>query len=129
MKKNDIVRLTVTDVTSEGSGVGRHEGMAVFVPFAAAGDVIDCRIVKVLKSYAYGIVDKLITPSPKRCDPQCDAYRKCGGCAFRHFTYEEELRAKQGFVEASFTRLGKLTVPWEEILGCDQTEGYRNKAQ
>lgn len=129
MKKNDIIRLTVTDITGEGSGIGRHEGMAVFVPFTAAGDVIDCRIVKVLKSYAYGIVETLITPSPTRCDPQCAAYRKCGGCAFRHFSYEEELRAKQGFAEASFTRLGKLTVPWEDILGCDRTEGYRNKAQ
>ncbi|MBO5955402.1 MAG: TRAM domain-containing protein, partial [Clostridia bacterium] len=54
MKKNDIIRLSVTDVTGEGSGVGRYEGMAIFVPFTAAGDVIDCRIVKVLKSYAYG---------------------------------------------------------------------------
>ncbi len=129
MKKNDIVQLAITDVTSEGSGVGRYEGMAVFVPFTAPGDVIDCRIVKVLKSYAYGIVDTVRTYAPSRCDPACAVYRKCGGCAFRHFDYAEELRAKQRFAEASFTRIGKLTVPWEEILGCEETAHYRNKAQ
>jgi len=129
MKKNDIIRLSVTDVTGEGSGVGRYEGMAIFVPFTAAGDVIDCRIVKVLKNYAYGIIENVVTPSPYRCDAACGVFKKCGGCAFRHFDYEEELRAKQRFVEASFTRIGKLTVPFEEILGCEQLSGYRNKAQ
>lgn len=129
MKKNDIVKLTITDVTSEGFGVGRHEGMAVFIPLTAPGDEIACRIVKVLKSYAFGIVDKLCIPAASRCDPACAVYKKCGGCAFRHFDYAEELRAKQRFAEASFTRLGKLTVPWEEILGCEETSHYRNKAQ
>ena len=129
MKKNDIIRLEITDVTSEGSGIGRHEGMAVFVPFTAAGDVIDCRIVKVLSSYAYGIVETLVSPSPFRCDDGCGVYKKCGGCAFRHFSYEEELAAKARFVEASFSRIGKLTVDWDSPLGCDKLDGYRNKAQ
>ncbi len=129
MKKNDVIRLEITDVTGEGSGIGRHEGMAVFVPFTAAGDEIGCRIVKVLSSYAYGIIEEIRTPSPHRCVDGCSVYKKCGGCAFRHFSYEEELSAKARFVEASFSRIGKLIVPWEEILGCEKTEGYRNKAQ
>lgn len=129
MKKNEIIRLEITDVTGEGSGIGRHGGMAIFVPFTAAGDVIECRIVKVLSSYAYGIVEKLLSPSPHRCDSGCAVYKKCGGCAFRHFDYAEELAAKARFVEASFSRIGKLSVPWEGILGCDKLDGYRNKAQ
>ena len=40
MTKNDIVNLEITSLTSEGSGVGRHDGMAVFVPFTAGGAVI-----------------------------------------------------------------------------------------
>jgi 23S rRNA (uracil1939-C5)-methyltransferase len=57
LKKNDIIKLDITGLTNEGSGVGRHEGMAVFVPFTAVGDVISCRIVKVKKTYCYGITE------------------------------------------------------------------------
>ena len=40
MKKNDIIRLTITDMTSDGSGVGKYEdGTVVFVPDTAVGDV------------------------------------------------------------------------------------------
>ena len=54
MKKNDIVRLEITGYTQEGNGVGRtEEGMAVFVPLTAAGDIIEARIVKLMNSYAY----------------------------------------------------------------------------
>ena len=50
IKKNDIITLEITDITAEGSGVGHENGMAVFVPSAAKGDIISFRIVKVLKN-------------------------------------------------------------------------------
>ena len=45
IKKNDIITLEITDITAGGSGVGHENGMAVFVPSAAKGDIISCRIV------------------------------------------------------------------------------------
>lgn len=121
--------MTVTGITNEGNGVGRADGIAVFVPMTAVGDEIDCRIVKVSRSYCYGIVERLISPSEERTEPDCAVYKKCGGCAFRHFTYSEELRVKQEAVRASFERIGKLSLEYEPILGCEHTEHYRNKAQ
>lgn len=130
MKKNEIVRLCITDITNEGNGVGRaDDGMAVFVPFTAVGDVVDVKIVKVQKSFAYGITEKLVERSQSRCDADCEVFYKCGGCSLRHISYESELEIKQGYVEASMTRIGKLDVEFEKILGCEKTEGYRNKAQ
>ena len=129
MKKNDIVQLEITDVTAEGSGVGRHEGMAVFVPSAAVGDLIDCRIVKVLKSYAFGIIDKIITPSADRADRGCGVSKKCGGCVFRHISYQAELKIKDKAVRDAFKRIGGLDIAFEDILGCESPDRYRNKAQ
>lgn len=129
LKKNDIVPLEITGMTNEGNGVGRYEGITVFVPLTAVGDVISCHIVKVLKSFCYGIVKEIIKPSEKRCDEGCLAYSKCGGCSFRHFEYEEELRIKEDFVKASFERIGKIFVQCEPILGAENTRRYRNKAQ
>ncbi len=129
LKKNSIINLEITGMTSEGNGVGKYEGMAVFVPFTAVGDVIECKIVKVNKTLAYGIIEKIITLSPDRIESDCEVYKKCGGCTFRHISYESELKIKQNFVEDAFRRIGKLDVEFEEIQGCNEQDYYRNKAQ
>ena len=129
IKKNDIVTLEITALTGEGSGVARHEGMAVFVPSTAVGDIVSCRIVKVLKSYAYARAEELITPSPDRVPADCPVYAKCGGCSFRHISYDAELRAKEGFVRDAFERIGGLSPVFMEICGSESVGGYRNKLQ
>ena len=129
LKKNEIIRLTIDGITNEGNGVGRYEGMAVFVPFTAIGDEISCKIVKLKKTFAYGIIDEIITPSKDRIEPDCQTYKKCGGCSFRHMSYEAELKAKQSFVSDAFERIGKLDLDFDDILGCEEIYHYRNKAQ
>lgn len=136
LAKNDIITLEITALTNEGSGVGHYKedssdgrGMAVFVPLTAVGDVISCRVVKVLRSYAYGRVEGILTASPDRAEDGCPVYAKCGGCCFRHISYEAELRAKQGFVQDAFTRLGGLSPEFLPIQGSESPEGYRNKLQ
>ena len=57
--KNDITELNITDITDEGNGVGKADGIAVFVPFSAVGDKLSVKIVKTQKTYAYGIIDKI----------------------------------------------------------------------
>lgn len=129
MEKNDIIKLEITGLTSEGSGVGRYEGMAVFVPLTAVGDVILCRIVKVLKSYAYGKAEELLQASPDRVRSECPHFGKCGGCTFRHISYGAELRAKDGFVRDAFERIGGLSPEFMPICGSESDSGYRNKLQ
>lgn len=136
LAKNDIITLEITALTNEGSGVGHYKedssdgrGMAIFVPLTAVGDVISCRVVKVLRSYAYGRVEGILTASPDRAEDGCPVYAKCGGCCFRHISYEAELRAKQGFVQDAFTRLGGLSPEFLPIQGSQSPEGYRNKLQ
>ena len=89
LSKNQIIPLTIT---GEGNGVGRHDGMAVFVPYTAVGDVISCRIQKVEKRFAYGRMTALLSASADRTDAcDCPVYEKCGGCVWRHISYEAEL--------------------------------------
>lgn len=128
-RKNDEVTLTITGMTSEGNGVGRVDGLAVFVPLTAVGDVARVRLTKLQKSFAYGIVLELLTPSPTRISVDCPVFEKCGGCAFRHISYAAELAIKSEFVSDAFKRIGKLDVDFAPILGCGETDFYRNKAQ
>lgn len=130
VKKNQIVPLTIESISSDGAGVGRFEGQAVFVPGTAVGDILNARIVKDLKRYAFGIVDSFEQQSADHIQPDCDVFRPCGGCCFRHLDYAAELRAKQGFVADAFSRLGGLTdLPVLPILPSPEEDRYRNKAQ
>ncbi|MBQ5332305.1 MAG: 23S rRNA (uracil(1939)-C(5))-methyltransferase RlmD [Oscillospiraceae bacterium] len=138
LSKNDIIeRLEITDVTAEGNGVGHiaapdGSGAAVFVSGAVTGDVIRCKIVKEQKSYYYGIILELLTPSPDRADRGCNVKNTCGGCVFRHISYSAELKIKENIVKNAFVRLGKFpedSFEYEPIEGCTETDGYRNKAQ
>ena len=63
IKKNDVVQLEITGMTAEGWGVGRCEEIAVFVPYTAIGDIIEAKILKVAKTYAFGKMISLITAS------------------------------------------------------------------
>ena len=124
-KKNDIIPLTIESITNEGSGIGHTDGIAVFVPMTAAGDELRVRIVKVQKSYCYGIIEEVITPSPDRVPVDCPSYKRCGGCSLRHITYEAELREKVRFstfsagmpAEERAAALATSTVVFPEPLG------------
>ena len=128
IKKNDELTLDITGFTSEGSGVGHDNGLAVFVSGTAPGDRARVVIIKAKKNYAVGKLISLETPSPDRTDPECPVFPKCGGCSFRHVTYEAELKFKQQRVEDAFLRIGHLHVPVSPITG-SAPERYRNKAQ
>ncbi len=129
MTKNEIVTLEITGLTSEGSGVARLDGMVVFTPFTAVGDVIEARIVKCLRSYCYAKIERIVSPSTDRVDNACPAFGKCGGCVFRHISYEAELRAKDEIVRGAFTHIGGLSPEFLPIVGSESCERYRNKLQ
>ena len=108
IRKNDIFEANITAMTTEGSGICRIEGMAVFVPGTAVGDRCAVRIVKVLRKYAFGRLEKLLAPSPDRIAPDCPVAAQCGGCVYRHIRYEAELRIKTQRVRDALERIGGL---------------------
>lgn len=129
LKKNQEFELSITGMSNEGSGVGHYDGIAVFVNNTAVGDVILCHIIKAKKNYAIGKAMKIIQASPDRIPSDCDVSLRCGGCCYRHVSYEAELRYKEQKVKDAFQRIGHLDVPFLPIIGSENQEGYRNKAQ
>lgn len=130
LNKNEIYQTEITGLTNEGNGVCRIDSMAVFVPNTAIGDILNVRIVKVLKKYAFGIVENIITPSKDRITPDCPISVKCGGCILRHISYESELKFKYQHVFDAITRIGGIDGSLvDEIVSSDSTNAYRNKAQ
>ena len=129
MQKNDEIILNITDITNEGSGVGKYDGMAIFTPLTAVGDTVKVKILKVKKSYAFGKLLEIITPSPDRITPDCPVFNQCGGCAFRHISYEAELKLKENKVYEAIKRIGGVDLAPNPILFGENSDRYRNKAQ
>lgn len=128
--KNKNYRCQIVDYTADGTGIGKIDGRAVFVPRTAVGDQCDVRIVKLTKNVAYAQLEKLIVPSGARIRSACPVADKCGGCCYQHITYEEELRAKEKKVRDALTRIGGQDgAVLQGITGAPTTEHYRNKAQ
>lgn len=129
VEKNQLIELQIDSLSSEGSGVGRWQGQAIFVPLTAPGDRVQVKIGKATKTYAYGILQKVLEPSPVRVEADCPVYRPCGGCQLRHITYAAELEQKQKIVQDCFSRLGGLEAPVLPILPSPLVDEYRNKVQ
>ncbi|MBO5295691.1 MAG: 23S rRNA (uracil(1939)-C(5))-methyltransferase RlmD, partial [Clostridia bacterium] len=134
MRKNEIVRLVIEEINNLGCGVAHltdaegGRGQVVFVRDAVTGDELDARIIKVNKNYLVARIERLISPSPLRCQPDCTA-TGCGGCVYRHVKYEHELELKRAYVQNAFRKAGLGDVKVAPVRHTGELCGYRNKAQ
>ena len=132
--KNDIVTVKIEDIGTEGEGIGKLEGFTLFVKDAVMGDVVEARLVKVKKNYAYARLEKVLTPSPLRVEPVCPYHKQCGGCQIQAMSYEAQLQFKENKVKNNLVRIGGfdqlfIESVMEPVVGMEQPWHYRNKAQ
>lgn len=121
--------VTITGYNSNGDGVARlDDGVVVFVRNAARGDVLEIALTKKQRGNARADIVRILSPSPHRIEPDCPKYPECGGCDFRHVTYDEELEAKLQRVNDALVRIGGFSVCATEILSTGNVDRYRNKA-
>ena len=129
LAKNQEHIVTIEGYGEGGMGVARIDGRVVFVHGALRGEKCRVLILKTLKSVAFAKVLEVVEPSGARIESDCPYFPRCGGCTYRHMSYEEELRLKKLRVQDNLARIGGSGVTVEEILGAADTLRYRNKAQ
>ena len=54
MEKNDILFGTIEDLTVEGEGVAKVDGMPFFIKDTVIGDEVKFVVTKLKKNYGYG---------------------------------------------------------------------------
>ena len=128
-KKNASLTLEITGYTAEGMGVARWEGRVVFVSGTILGERWEVQLLKVKTNVAWGRAVRLLAPSPERVELDCPLAGRCGGCQYRHMTYEEELRAKRQRVQDALSRVGGVSLELPQVLGAETPLRYRNKVQ
>lgn len=123
---SEIFSGEILTLSSEGKGVIRHNDLVVFIPFTAPGDKILYRIVLKKKNYADGVLVEILHPSPKRTQPPCRYYGRCGGCQLQHITYEAQLESKRQIIIDALKRIGKFSaIPVQPVEPAKQYWAYR----
>ena len=132
--KNQMIQVKITDMGTEGEGIGKIDGFTFFIKDAIIGDVVEAKVMKAKKNYAYARLEKVVTPSSFRVEPKCKFARNCGGCQIQAMDYAEQLAFKNRKVKNNMMRIGGFS---EELLdsimdtpvGMEEPFYYRNKAQ
>ena len=151
LAKDMELTLQIEDMGVDGEGIGKAEGITLFVKDAVIGDVVRVKIMKMKKNYGYARLIEVITPSPHRVVPRCAFARQCGGCQIQEVSYEQQLKFKENKVRNNLKRIGGFLV--EEsgeaestkeredcvridkkikvnpVIGMEEPYFYRNKAQ
>ncbi len=130
IEKGKNYELIIEDMSGEGQGIGRIEGMAVFVDSTVVGDVVKAELTKLKKNYAFGRLTEIIEPSAHRIEPSCGYSKECGGCSLQTMNYEAQLKLKKKMVEDKLIRIGGIQNPTvHDTIGMKKPWRYRNKAQ
>ena len=142
IQKNQIFTVKITDMGTDGEGIGHLEdsdalsgnGYTLFVKDAVLGDTVRAKVVKPKKGYAFARLEEVLEPSPDRVEPVCAYARQCGGCQLQAVSYEKQLAFKDRKVKNNLIRIGGFAPDVvEEIMeapvGMEHPFHYRNKAQ
>ncbi len=114
----------------EGAGRCRLDGRDVRVPGVLPGERVELEIAE---HGARARLLRVARPSPARVTPRCRHAHECGGCAWQHIAYPEQLRLKQARVQAAVDAAagaGRHAVA--PVLGLDAADasgpwGFRHK--
>jgi 23S rRNA (uracil1939-C5)-methyltransferase len=114
-----------------GRGVGRHEGMVVFVPLTVPGDRILAKVEEVKKAFLVASLSEVLQPSHARKDARCSVFGRCGSCSWQNVEYEEQLKQKQKILVSALNPILKnhADIEMSEIVASPSQFGYRNRIQ
>lgn len=132
LKKDDLLTLQIEDMGIDGAGIGKADGVPLFVKDAVIGDTVTVKIMKMKKKYGYARMMEIVTPSAHRVTPRCSCHRPCGGCQLQCLSYEKQLEFKTNKVKNNLQHIGGFSHVeslMEPILGMEEPFEYRNKSQ
>jgi len=126
--KGTPLTVTIDKMVHGGRGMGRWNGLPVFIGGVIEGETVDAVVHTARKGYLEAVPVRIVTASGERVEPPCSLFPRCGGCQIQHLAYRAQLEAKRAIVAESFRRLGHLAVDVPPLTPSPDVFGYRLRA-
>jgi len=124
----DLLTVDIGDIAFGGEGVARVDAFVIFVPFVAPGDRVRVEVTELKKQFGRARLLEVLRPGPRRVEPRCRHFGRCGGCQYQHLDYPFQLEIKRRQVREHFIRIGGFAdPPVTEVVPCPQPYHYRNR--
>jgi 23S rRNA (uracil1939-C5)-methyltransferase len=125
----DELEVTIEKLVAGGDGLGRHEGLPVFVPRAAPGDRLRVAVTERKPGYGRGEILEILDSGPDRREAPCPYFERCGGCDLQHMEDAAQVKAKARSVVETLARLGGIDPPKHLEVVAGEAWGYRLRTQ
>lgn len=126
-RPGDIIEIEISGVGAQAEGVGRWQGMAVFVPGALPGERVTARVTQAKKSFARAALLDVRVAHAQRLRPACPLSSSCGGCDLQHAAYPLQLALKRQIVAQALARIGHISCPVSPVLPAARQTHYRSR--
>ncbi len=125
----DELEVRIEKLVEGGEGLARYEGIPVFVPRSAPGDLLRVRLTQKRTDYGRAEIVEVLEPGPGRRAPPCPHFERCGGCDLQHLDDSHQLRWKAEAVRETLKRLGGIEPPARVTVVPGAPLGYRLRTQ
>ena len=125
----DEIEVRIEKIVTGGDGFGRWNGVPVFVPRSAPGDLLVGRVTERHPDYGRAEVVEVLEPGEGRRDPPCPHFSSCGGCDLQHIEDELQTRLRALSVEETLERLGGVRLQGKARIVQADPWAYRHRAQ
>ena len=128
LKVSDIIKIKIDKIVFGGEGLGYYNGFAVFVPMSVPEDELEIEIISVKKTYARGLIKRIIKTSPERIDNHKFTFEDFYGCDFAMLKYKSQLKYKRIMIEEVMRKIAGLPdIQVNNVLASEDIYNYRNK--
>lgn len=100
------LELTIDKLVAGGDGLGRFEGIPIFVPRSAPGDRLRVRLTERKPDYGRAEILEILAPGPGRREAPCPYFSDCGGCDLQHLEDAVQTKLKAEALKETLQRLG-----------------------
>lgn len=116
---------------NNGYCIAHLDNETYFISGAIPGELVECEPISITKKFKQVKVVRVVESSPERISSDCDIFLLCGGCSFRHISYEAELELKKNLFIGEYNHkfpILALSPDFIKMLHAKETE-YRNNLQ
>ncbi len=125
---SDVVTFEIDDIAFGGSGVGRLDGVVCFIKGVLLGEHIQGRVIKKKSRFWEVELLEVKEQSLHRVEPPCPYFLQCGGCAYQHVEYSQQLVIKSKQLHDALKRIAGIeNPPLRSMVPSPQPFYYRNR--